>query len=167
MGTNSYSGFTLIELVVVLLLVGALAAVAVPVLIDMRASAHHASVAGTGAAVHSAVNLVKIRYFTNGLSGAQDNIQGFGANDVDVNTAGYPTDTSGANVIGGTAARCMRVWNGILAGPPSIGTAAATTADYRATAAGEVCTFTYRKDGTNTRIITYTASTGTVIVTNP
>lgn len=50
--------------------------------------------------------------------------------------------------------------------PPSTQTAVAGTADYRVTASGEVCTFTYRRD-TVTRTIVYNATTGVVSGTNP
>jgi prepilin-type N-terminal cleavage/methylation domain-containing protein len=160
-------GFTVTELVFVIIILGVLAAVVIPKLLRLDASAHKSIVAATAKTFESARSLVNLRYRMLGYRGVRDNIPGFGAGNVDTNAAGYPTDTSNVNSISGSAARCTRVWNGIMLNPPSIGTAANTTADYRATAAGEICTFTYRKDTSTTRRFRYNALTGAVVITNP
>jgi hypothetical protein len=110
--------------------------------------------------------MVQAKYHARRLSGAQDNVTGVAGADIDVNTAGWPVDTNNQNTVGGQAARCQRVWNWLLVSPPSTQTAAAGTADYRVTASGEVCTFTYRRD-TVTRTIVYNATTGIVSGANP
>lgn len=161
------AGFTLIELIIVLVILGILAAFILPRSFRLDEAAHKTSVARTADSFRTAVMFVKTKYRLAGFTGARDNIPGFGAGTVDVNAAGFPTDTSNVNSISGSAARCTRVWNAILVNAPSIGTAAATTADYRATAAGEVCTFTYRKDRTTVRRFTYNALTGAIVPTNP
>ena len=51
------SGFTVIELIVVIVIFGVLAAVAVPQFLDLRSGTYKASVAQTAGAFSSAINL--------------------------------------------------------------------------------------------------------------
>jgi len=159
------TGFSLIELVFVIVLMSILAIVALPRFADLNRETHRASVAGTAASFQEAVVMVSMARRVNGYIGPlNDNVRGFGADNIDVNTQYFPTDTGGQNTIGGNAGRCVNVWNGILLSAPSISTAA--TADYQATAAGQVCTYTYRRDSSAVRRFTYNATTGQVTVTS-
>ena len=55
------SGFTLIELVVVIVILGVLAATAAPKFINLRADAHNAMLEGATGAIKSAVSLFKAK----------------------------------------------------------------------------------------------------------
>jgi len=159
-------GFTLVEVICVIAVVAVLAAMALPKFVNASREAHKAAVSGTSASFIAGVNLVQTKYRARRLTGIQDNVSGSGGTDIDTNALGWPTDTSDQNAIGGSAARCQRVWNWVLVPPPTTQTAAAGTADYRVTAVDESCTFDYRLD-TTTRRIVYTSNTGLITVTNP
>jgi MSHA pilin protein MshB len=112
--------FTFIELTLVIVLIGALSALALPFFSDMSADAHRASVDGTSTAVRVAVQLVHSTYLVNGTTGPDinDNVTDFGDSNINVNTAGYPTDTNDGNSI--NPARCVRLWEGRLSPAPTI-----------------------------------------------
>jgi prepilin-type N-terminal cleavage/methylation domain-containing protein len=181
-------GFTLIELISVIALLGILAAIALPNLFSASSATYQAAVAQTSSAFSTSVTHVRIRYLVSGLSGIQDNMPGFGNGGVDVNASGYPVDavnTSGAQSLNGTASnaitnnnagriRCRRVFEGILAVAPPIcgGTGAQGVAcdsshawEVIASGAAGRCRYSYRQD--TARRFDYNALTGQITVVNP
>jgi prepilin-type N-terminal cleavage/methylation domain-containing protein len=160
-------GFTLVEFIVVVTILSVLAVTAWLRLTDFTPEVHHGNVADTSGALSTAVQLVQIRYMLNGLTGPQDNLAGYGSGTVDTNANGFPTDTRNRNAIGGSARRCMRVWNAVLSPAPTIQVSAAGTADYRARATGQTCRYLYRRDTKISRVIFYDSLTGAVTTNNP
>jgi prepilin-type N-terminal cleavage/methylation domain-containing protein len=184
------AGFTLIELVASLVILGVLAAFAVPNLFSTVSVAHAAVVGQTAAAIRSAVQQAQIAYLVSGLSGIQDNLPGFANGGVDYNANGFPVDavnTSGAQSLNGTASnritnnnasriRCRRVFEGILEVAPPIcggtggqGVACTSTHVWQVTAAGAAgrCRYSYQQDSSATRYFDCDANSGAVTLVNP
>ncbi|OGT27075.1 MAG: hypothetical protein A3I77_02510 [Gammaproteobacteria bacterium RIFCSPLOWO2_02_FULL_42_14] len=70
MTKNQSRGFTLIELIVVIAILGILAAIAVPRFINQTTNARIAALAGLGGAINSAVMLAQVQYVGEGNSSA-------------------------------------------------------------------------------------------------
>ena len=160
------AGFTLVELMAVIVILGALAAGALPRMIDLTDDAHHASVDATAASFQSAVQLAYMACIIRDFDGL-DNLPGFGEGNLDFNPNCLPSSTNGNNNLNVNGNRCLQIWNGILSPAPSISTPANDDTDFRAQGGGTTCTFTYRNDPDTLRRFTYSAATGAITIINP
>ncbi len=163
-------GFTIVELIVVIVLIGILSAVALPRFISLTSDAHYAAVSGVRGAMASGVALFRAQWTAKGYTAAQTNVPGFGDGTVDANATGYPVSTTADAAALSTEAHCVQVWNGVLqTGAPTVDTATAANAnaDYWASVAGTQCTYAYQADTGVARTITYESATGAVGGNNP
>ncbi|MGK0306995.1 MAG: MSHA pilin protein MshB [Gammaproteobacteria bacterium] len=154
---NRQAGFTLIELVIVITILGVLSAVAVPRFIDLSEEAHKSAVSGTAGAF--AVGLMLVRseaVMKNILPHTSMLINGV---NVVVNQDLKPYDVTAAEITtmseqNGSSDGCFALWDILMGdGAPTIETESSTanTSDYivshaAATLSTGGCTYTYRKE---------------------
>ncbi|MDG1113459.1 MAG: hypothetical protein P8N63_06765, partial [Pseudomonadales bacterium] len=175
--------FTIVELVVVIIILGILAATALPRFIDVQDDAQFAVAEGVRGALVSAIGLAKAKYIA-GAKVSPIDMDEDGTDDLVINSAGYPTD-DGAG--GGGVDQCAGIFAGALgAQAPAVitGTSAATTgtnalaeADARFAAGTEwyavddnatlaTCDFVYLPEtaatGAYAAQFTYTVATGVI-----
>jgi len=116
-------GFTLIELVIVIIVLGVLSATALPKFLNLADDADIAVVEGTGGALQSAVNLAHSKWVIMGSSTVvelNNDVQLYGvgtAGQIDFTEDGWPAQSfvgSETTIETRNVADCASLWNTIL-----------------------------------------------------
>jgi len=95
MKRNGQQGFTLIELIMVIVILGILAATALPKFVDLSSDARKSTIEGMLGAVRSTLAIVHSKALIDGKTGAAAADQKVSINGTDVLLAfGYPKDTT-------------------------------------------------------------------------
>lgn len=159
---HAQRGFTLIELVMVIVILSIMSAIALPKFADIRDDAHTAKNSGVGGSLTAGVNIVHAAWLSSGGTGSSVTLEDGSV--VGVGPEGWPENDNAAAPDGSvSAAECAALWTTVLQ-PGAPDASAAAGADYLATAADPVCTFTYQPDTAPARTIAYNSNIGAVTI---
>lgn len=123
---NNNDGFTLIELIIVIFILGVLSVAAAPRFINLSDDANRAVVVATKGAFQQAVGLSHVYWQIRGNRGAVVRLSGLYDGSVNFNTYGYPIDSADRKRAENSTIKsvnqnmCGRVWNNLLDYSPAL-----------------------------------------------
>ncbi|MBR9729062.1 prepilin-type N-terminal cleavage/methylation domain-containing protein [Shewanella intestini] len=113
---SKQKGFSLIELVIVIVILGLLAATAIPRFLNVTDDAENASVDGVAGGLSTAVGFVRAQWEVDGRRNTSVTLDG---TNVSLDTRfGFPTGTSSTDVTAMSDANCQEVFNNVLQSAP-------------------------------------------------
>lgn len=160
------SGFTLVELIIVIVLLALLSIVAVPRFLSLADDAEEASFKGIASAFRAGVDQVHIAWLVRGNGQAIQNFipitDAAVLGSLSVNSFGYPADTRGVSLTLNSQADCVDVWRAVLS-TQDASVAANSAALFSAVyLGGNSCSYTFNQRPLLS--VEYNSNTGDVLI---
>ena len=167
---HKQSGFTIIELVIVIVVIGILSAVALPRMIDLSAQARRSVILAITGNLSTSVESVRNQWMAEGKNNVVKNLDGtyFFIGSTSTNGAVKNVAASASDITAITASDtvCLNLWNKLLKNPPKAladtSCLGQRTCKFEVTITGSICSYKDRDENS----ITYDISSGEVSSSN-
>lgn len=147
-----YTGFSLIEMMMVILVLGVLSALIVPRMVDLSDSAHSATAQSVSGSFSSGIQMVHAAWLTQG----KPSFVAVNAGTIAVSSNGYPGSDTLSQV------NCSQAWRDVLDGQPVQAGVTIGQPGWGTDVVGANCRFIYQPDDSPNRRIDYNPGTGVV-----
>lgn len=166
--SHKTQGFTLIELIAVVVILGLLAAIVVPRFVDLSDDALNAQLRQLAANYKAGVDQVNAKWLAAGSPGATLNFiplpPSQAGGDLSVNASGWPADTRGVSLTLNSGNDCLDVWRAVLQpGAPSVSLTQGAADFHTQYLGANNCR--YRSEQDLSKSIEFDSNTGLVTVT--
>ena len=159
---HKQSGFTIIELVIVILVIGILSAVALPRMIDLSTQARKSVVLAVAGNLSTSIELLRSQWIAEGKGNTVTNFDGQEFYIGTTSTNGAVKNTGAISVTTFDVTECINLWEKLLRNPPKTladsTCLASRTCKFEAKYVGDVCTYSDR----DLNAIDYNVATGTI-----
>ncbi|NQY42526.1 MAG: prepilin-type N-terminal cleavage/methylation domain-containing protein [Legionellales bacterium] len=161
-------GFTLIELITVIIIAGIISAVAIPKFFDFSGSAASAKVKSVANTFASGVSLVHSSWISEGGSSSVASITSETGQIIGVTDEGWPENVQSAGGDGDfTTAECVDLFSGLIKNAPSVAASPDVSKEFTASVSEDYLNCTYTLNSSVGRSFNYNLSNGAVTVVVP
>ncbi len=165
---NTIKGFSLIELITVIIIAGIIAAIAIPKFFDLSGNAESAKLQTIANSFATGVSLVHSSWLSEGGDSSVNTVTSESGQTIGVSDEGWPENTQDTGGDGGfTVTECVNLFSGLIKNPPSIAATPNISKEFTASVGEDFITCTFTMNNTSGRSFSYDLSNGAISVTIP